>query len=92
MGGRWTLLARGGWRHLLGTGEMTDWFPRATGNGLDASAGAGYAITKWLGAYARADLRHYFFAMNPEPGDERVAGGAVDSFIGGAVGIAVSIR
>lgn len=92
MGGRWTLLARGGWRQLIDVGEMKEWFPRQSGNGIDASVGAGVRITKWLGAYARADVRHYFFAMNPEPGDEWIAGGAVDLFLGGAIGLAVSIR
>ncbi len=90
--GKWTLLVRGGWRHLLGVGELEDWFPRQTGNGLDASVGAAIGLTRWLGAYARAEVRHYFFAMNPEPGDANVAGGAVDSFLGGALGLAVSFR
>ncbi|KAB2899572.1 MAG: hypothetical protein F9K40_10150 [Kofleriaceae bacterium] len=90
--GKWTLLVRGGWRHLLGVGELEDWFPRQTGNGLDASVGAAIGLTRWLGAYARAEVRHYFFAMNPEPGDENIAGGAVDTFLGGSIGLAVSIR
>ncbi|HUQ08508.1 MAG TPA: hypothetical protein VM261_38720, partial [Kofleriaceae bacterium] len=90
--GRWTWMARGGWRQLVSVGELKDWFPRTTGNGLDASLGAGLRVTRWLSAYARADVRHYFFAMNPEPGDERVAGGAVDTFLGGAVGLAVTIK
>jgi hypothetical protein len=94
MGKRWSLVARGGWRYLLGTGEMNGdaWFPRATGQGVDGGLGVNVRLTKWLGAYARADVRHYFFAMNPEPGDEVIAGGAVDSYLGGAVGIAVSIK
>ena len=90
---RWTLMLRGGWRHLLGTGELADagWFPRSSGNGLDGSAGAQLRLTRWLGAYARADVRHYFFAMNPEPGDDVIAGGAVDTYLGGAIGLAVTV-
>ncbi|MCL4227463.1 MAG: hypothetical protein KJZ91_23625 [Myxococcales bacterium] len=90
---RWTLVVRGGWRHLLGTGDLGGdaWFPRLTGAGLDGSLGAQVRLTRWLGAYARAEVRHYFFAMNPEPGDAVIAGGAVDTFLGGAIGLAVSV-
>jgi hypothetical protein len=94
MGKRWSLMVRGGWRYLLSTGEMSGeaWFPRATGQGVDGAVGVNVRLTTWLGAYARADVRHYFFAMNPEPGDAVIAGGAVDSYLGGAVGFAVSIK
>jgi hypothetical protein len=90
---RFAIVGRGGWRYLLDTGELADaaWFPRVTGNGLDASLGVQLRVTGWLGAYARAELRHYFFAMNPEIGDTVIAGGAVDSYIGGSLGFAVAI-
>jgi hypothetical protein len=90
---RWTLTGRGGYRHLLGTGDLGNgaWFPRSSGKGLDGSAGIHLHLARWLGAYARAEVRHYFFAMNPEIGDELIAGGAVDTFFGGAIGFAVAV-
>ena len=68
------------------------WFPRATGNGLDAGAGITLQATPWLAFHARVDLRRYFFAMNPEPGDMWIAGGATDQYFGGAIGASISPR
>jgi len=89
---RLDLTIGGGWRQLLGTGDLTGdaWFPRATGNGIDAGAGITLHATRWLAFHARVDLRRYFFAMNPEPGDTWIAGGAADQYFGGAIGASVS--
>jgi hypothetical protein len=91
---RFTLLATGGYRYLLGMGGLTRaaWFPRATGAGLDISAGVAFHVTGWLDLQARIDARRYFFAMNPEVGDPWIAGGATDDYIGGAIGLAISPR
>lgn len=94
LGGRLAVTGRAGYRHLLGTGDLGNdaWFPRSSGKGLDGSAGVQLRMTSWLAMYARAEVRHYFFAMNPEPGDELIAGGAVDSFLGGAIGVSVLVK
>lgn len=91
---KFTLLATGGYRYLLGMGGLTEstWFPRATGAGLDISAGVAFHVTAWLDVQARIDTRRYFFAMNPEIGDPWIAGGATDDYIGGAIGLAISPR
>jgi len=91
---RWELSVTGGWRQLLGMGGMTEtmWFPRASGAGIDGSAGLAFHVTPWLAVQARVDLRRYFLAMNPEPGDPWIAGGATDQYVGGAIGLAVSPR
>ena len=91
---RWDLTVTAGWRQLLGMGGMTEstWFPRATGAGVDGSAGVALHVTPWLEVQARVDVRRYFFAMNPEPGDPWIAGGATDQYVGGAIGLAVSPR
>ena len=91
---RWDLSITGGWRQLFGMGGMTEamWFPRASGAGIDGSAGIAFHVTPWLAVQARVDLRRYFFAMNPEPGDPWIAGGATDQYLGGALGLAVSPR
>ena len=91
---RWELQVTAGWRQLLGMGGLTDaaWFPRATGAGLDAGAGVALHVAPWLVLHARLDLRRYFFAMNPEPGDPWIAGGATDQYFGGALGLSISPR
>jgi hypothetical protein len=91
---RWDLTITAGWRQLLGMGGMTEsmWFPRATGAGIDGSAGVALHVTPWLDVQARVDVRRYFFAMNPEPGDPWIAGGATDQYVGGALGLAISPR
>ncbi len=90
----WDLNVSGGYRQLLGMGGMTEemWFPRASGAGIDGSVGIAYHVTPWLAVQARVDLRRYYFAMNPEPGDPWIAGGATDQYLGGAIGLAVSPR
>lgn len=89
---RWTLAVAGGWRHLLSLGGLATsaWFPRATGGGLDAGAGLSLQLTSWLAVHARLDVRRYFFAMNPEPGDPWIAGGAIDQYLGAALGATVA--
>jgi hypothetical protein len=91
---RLSLLVTGGYRYLLGMGGLTEstWFPRATGAGLDLSAGVAFHVTPWLDLQARLDARRYFFAMHPEVGDPWIAGGATDDYIGGAIGLAISPR
>jgi hypothetical protein len=91
---RWDFNLTAGWRQLFGMGGMTEalWFPRAEGAGIDGSAGIAFHVTPWLNIEARVDLRRYFFAMNPEPGDPVIAGGATDQYLGGAIGLAVSPR
>lgn len=91
---KFSLLVTGGYRHLFGMGGLTEatWFPRATGAGVDISAGVAFHVTSWLDLQARIDTRRYFFAMNPEIGDPWIAGGATDDYIGGAIGLAISPR
>ncbi len=91
---RFSLLVTGGYRHLFGMGGLTEatWFPRASGAGLDVSAGVAFHVTSWLDIQARLDARRYFFAMHPEVGDPWIAGGATDDYIGGAIGLAISPR
>jgi hypothetical protein len=89
---RWKLTFAGGYRFLVGTGDLDDaaWFPHSSGAGLDFAAGADLVVTRWLRFYGRVDMRRYFFSMNPEPGDPWIAGGAVDQYLGAALGFAIS--
>ena len=89
---RWSVEAGFGLRYLLDAGDLFGpaWFPRGTGTGLDADAGLRVRIGARLELFARASVRHYFFGMNPAPGDARIVGGAVDTYLGGAVGAALA--
>lgn len=79
-----------GYRQVLSAGEITedDWFPRASAGGVDGRIGLGYAIVDALEARVSVFGRRYFYAMDPEPGDARVAGGALDQYFGGSLSIA----
>jgi TolB-like protein len=87
---RVVLGAQLGYRHLTGTGELGSetWFPNLSGGALDAGLLAGYEILDGLDLLAGFDFRRYFFSMGSEPGDARVAGGALDEYIAGWGGLA----
>jgi len=78
-----------GYRHVTDAGDVQSarWFPRLDVAGLDAGAFAGWAVMRRLDVLAGVLYRRYWFSMNPEPGDPQVAGGALDSYIGGWVGV-----
>jgi TolB-like protein len=87
---RVVLGAQLGYRHLTDTGELggATWFPNLSGGALDAGLLAGYEIVDGVDLLAGFDFRRYFFSMNSEPGDARVAGGALDEYIAGWGGLA----
>jgi len=76
----------GAYLHPFTGGELTSeaWFPRATGGGVDVDGGMGLQVDD-VTFRAMATYRRFFWAMNPEPGDARVAGGAVDEYASGVV-------
>ncbi len=90
---RWTADVGAGWRHLVDTGELheTGWFPRATGVGIDGTAGLTFHHGRFAG-FVRGELRRYGFALHVGPDDAVRAGGLSDEYIGGAVGVAVGFR
>lgn len=73
----------------LAAGEITSegWFPRASVGGVEGSAGLGVRIddVELRGFFG---LRRFFYDMRSEPGDERVAGGAVDEYMSGVLELA----
>ena len=73
-----------GYRHVLSTGEIGSdaYFPRLGARGFDLEAQLAYALpfVSGLDLRAGAGLEQYGFDLNPEPGDERVAGGATDRY------------
>jgi hypothetical protein len=94
VGARLTVDAGAGWRQLVDTGELASaaWFPRASGAGVDAELGASWRLAGAITVFGRADLRRYFFAMNPEVGDARIAGGAIDQYVAIVAGLGVALR
>jgi TolB-like protein len=70
----------GAYLRPFGLGELGSegWFPRATGHGVDLRGALALQVAAGLEVRLALELRRMFFAMNPEPGDPWVAGGAVD--------------
>ena len=63
-----------------------------TGSGIDAELGAAWKVGGPVTLEARADMRRYFFSMNPEVGDELIVGGAVDQYLAFVAGLTISLR
>ncbi|MEM9190447.1 MAG: hypothetical protein AAGF12_14775 [Myxococcota bacterium] len=73
---------------LVSTGqfEEDEFFPRSSGGGFEAGLRVGVRLLPWLEAQAGFHWQRYFFSINPEPGDARIAGGAQDQYISGTIG------
>ncbi len=74
---------------LLSSGQLgsNEWFPRTTGGGMEAGLVLGVLVTNWFEVRAGFEYRRFWFSMNPEPGDTYVAGGALDSYFVGNIGL-----
>ncbi len=65
------------------------WFPEAKANGMDALLMMGFALPKGFEIRLSGDYRRYGFDLNPVPPDPPyVAGGALDQYFAGALGLA----
>jgi hypothetical protein len=87
-------LASVGFRLPLGYGEIKedDWFPRVGGYGVEATGGLEYPVSKSISLELTGSLRRYLLEMNSEPQDamkglSEVAGGAVDLYMSGYLGM-----
>jgi hypothetical protein len=87
---RVAVMARGGYLATLGFGELggDDFFPRASGGGVEAGAGAAVSIVGGLEGRLDLDWRRYFLSMNPVVGDRLVAGGSADDFYSATLSVA----
>jgi hypothetical protein len=63
-------------------------FPHLTVGGFDADVYLGYRFTEMIEARVNIQFRRYFFDMNSQATDMRRAGGAIDQYISGGVGVA----
>jgi hypothetical protein len=71
-----------GYRQVLASGEIEDddFFPRSSARGIDAELELSYALMLGFDVRAGAALERYGHDLDPEPGDPRVAGGALDQY------------
>lgn len=88
LGARVALTASLGWLFVLGYGDAGSFFPRASGHAADGALGAAVGLTGALELRAQVTARRYFLAMNPEPGDAWIVGGAVDQLLGATIALA----
>ncbi len=80
-----------GFRGVFSYGGLESdlWFPEAKGNGMDAMLMVGFALPKGFEIRLGGDYRRYWFDLNPvAPSAPRVAGGALDQYWGGFLGVA----
>jgi len=92
--GRINATVAAGFRVPFGYGDIgnADWFPRLGGYGLEAALKGSYLVAAGISVEASATLRRYTLEMNSQPEDAgsgraEVAGGAIDSYLGGYVGV-----
>jgi hypothetical protein len=86
---RFSLTAAAGWFLVLDAGELTEtYFRRATLHAGDVGIGAVIGLGDAFEARINLNARRYFHAMNPEPGDSYIVGGALDHVFTGTVLIA----
>ncbi len=64
------------------------WFPNANANGMDAGLLFGIALPLGFEVRIGGDYRRYWFDLNPEPPAAYVAGGALDQYLSGTIGLA----
>lgn len=71
-----------GWRAVISSGQLAypEWFPRSFTTGVDLGLTVTLRVERWLAFRARVNHIRYISALNPEPGDIRVAGGALDEW------------
>lgn len=83
----------GGWRQVFSAGDITSdrWFPDASLGGIDAQIALGWAFFGGVEVRLGAEYTRYFFSLNPEVGNEAVAGGALDQYIGGTLDLMWSL-
>lgn len=71
------------YRQVHGLGELVSeaYFPNASARGIDVEAGASFALFSGLDLRGGLAYERYGLALEPEPGDPRVAGGMTDTYL-----------
>src|SRR5207249_4835482 len=76
-----------GYMNIMSAGKFGDMFPHATVGGLDAKVGGSYGVTPWLEAKASFAYTRVFSNAHPQGTDTFIAGGALDQYFVGNVGV-----
>ncbi|MEZ4328065.1 MAG: hypothetical protein R3B40_22780 [Polyangiales bacterium] len=85
--------AHAAWRPAIDLGALgdDDWFPRARGNGLEVGGLVGYRVHPIVELRVLVEHRRYVADLRPQPGDPRVAGGSVDTFLNVSLATVVAL-
>lgn len=80
----------GGYRVIFSSGGIEDevWFPDASVGGVETDVILGYQLDNGLVIRLGFDWRRYFYSMNVGLTSPWIAGGAIDQYIGGSLGLA----
>jgi len=76
-----------GYMNILSSGRFGEIFPHATIGGVDAKIGGAYAFLPWLEARASFAYTRIFSNAHSQGSDDYAAGGALDSYYVGNVGV-----
>ncbi len=74
---------------LLSTGEIGAFFPRSRAGAMDANAALSATMLDLIEIRLGGEYQRYWFSMNPEPGDENIAGGALDIYLSGKLTVSI---
>lgn len=81
----------GAWLPVLSTGDIEDWFPRASGVALEGGGDLGYLLDPSLEVYGGLSVRRYAVTIDPKPEDvdagQPIAGGIIDEYLTVGVGV-----
>jgi len=83
----------GGYRDITNSAgpQMAHFFPRLTVAGADADLVGRYALREMVELRVGVEWRRYWYAMHSQPGDQIVAGGAIDQSFAFTARIAVAL-
>lgn len=72
----------GAYLPIISKGEIATaaFFPRTAAGGIEAGFYVAYDLYHGLEARVGADYQRFFFTFDPQPGDAKVAGGALDQY------------
>ncbi len=76
-----------GYRDVMSTGDFGGLFPRASVGGVDASLGVAEQVAKGLELSLEIEYARFFYSLQPQPGDQYVAGGALDEMASLSLGL-----
>ena len=79
--GAFSVTAAAGYDFILSSGPFEQKFPRAEIGGVDALLGAAYRVAENVEIAGSAHYERVFSKLNPQPGDQYVAGGALDQYL-----------